>query len=282
MSFITVNDTELYYELSGDGDVPLALVHGSWGDHTNWSPVVDDLGRTFRVLTYDRRGHSQSARPKTQGSLREDAADLAALLEALDMAPAHVVGSSGGGAVALWLAAERPEMLRSLAAHEPPLFGVLADDPTHAVALRAVDERITNVLRSLRAGNYRNAARQFIDTIALGPGSWDKLPTSRQEMLVNNAPTFLDELQSPEISIVDLDALGRFDRPALLTRGDRSPPFFSAVVAKLAGAMPAAREFVFAGAGHLPHASHPTAFIETITAFAGDPKPGVLNTLLPR
>lgn len=267
MPFITVNDTELYYELSGDGTVPLALVHGSWGDHTNWNPVVGELARSFRVLSYDRRGHSQSARPKTQGSLLEDAMDLAALLEALDLGPAHVVGNSGGAAVGLWLAAERPEMLRSLSAHEPPLFGLLADDPVLAPVLRAIDERITNVFRLLRAGNFRNAARHFVDNVAFGPGTWDKLPAGRQDSFVNNAPTFLDELQDPKISIVDLDALGRFDRPALLTRGEHSPGFFPAVVGKIAAAMPSAEKSIFTGAAHVPHVSHPREFVETITGF---------------
>jgi len=267
MPFITVNDTELYYELSGDGNIPLALVHGSWGDHTNWKPVVGELARSFRVLTYDRRGHSQSARPTTQGSLREDATDLAALLEALDLGPAHVVGNSGGGAVSLWLAAERPQILRSLAVHEPPLFGLLVEDPASAMVVRAIEERMTNVLQLLRAGNFRNAARHFVDTVALGPGAWDKLPPTRQATFVNNAPTFLDELQDPDIAIVDLEALGRFDRPTLLTRGERSPAFFPAVVGKIAAAMPGAEEVVFAGAAHTPHVSHPAEFIETISEF---------------
>jgi pimeloyl-ACP methyl ester carboxylesterase len=265
--FITVNDTELYYELSGDGTIPLVLVHGSWGDHTNWNPVVGELARSFRVLTYDRRGHSQSARPQTQGSLSEDATDLAALLEALDLGAAHVVGSSGGGAVSLWLAAERPEMLRSLAVHEPPLFGLLVEDPAFAGVVRAIEERMTNVFQLLRAGNFRNAARTFVDTIAFGPGAWDKFPPPRQETFVHNAPTFLDELQDPNIAIVDLQALGRFDRPTLLTRGERSPAFFPAVVGKIAGAMPTAEEIVFAGAAHTPHVSHPAEFVETIGGF---------------
>jgi pimeloyl-ACP methyl ester carboxylesterase len=158
-------------------------------------------------------------------------------------------------------------MLRSLAAHEPPLFGLLAEEAAYAVALRAVDERMTNVFRLLRNGNFRNAARHFVDTVALGPGAWDKLPPAKQETFVNNAPTFLDELQDPKIAIVDLEALSRFDRPTLLTRGEHSPPFFPAVVSKLVRAIPAAEEWVFAGAAHLPHVSHPAEFVATISKF---------------
>jgi pimeloyl-ACP methyl ester carboxylesterase len=68
MSTARVNGVSLHYELTGAGD-PLVLVHGSWGDHHNWDPVVPALAESFQVLTYDRRGHSQSERPDGQGSV---------------------------------------------------------------------------------------------------------------------------------------------------------------------------------------------------------------------
>ena len=83
----SVNVSRLFYELSGSGD-PLVLVHGSWVDHKDWQFVVPDLMRSFRVLTYDRRGHSLSERPLGPRSRREDEEDLAALIAALDLAPA--------------------------------------------------------------------------------------------------------------------------------------------------------------------------------------------------
>jgi pimeloyl-ACP methyl ester carboxylesterase len=105
------------------------LVHGSWDDHSTWQGVVPTLAGSFRVVTYDRGGHSPSARPSGQGSRREDEDDLAALLGALGCAPAHVAGSSFGASIALGLAARRPELARSAIPHEPPLMAILADDP---------------------------------------------------------------------------------------------------------------------------------------------------------
>jgi pimeloyl-ACP methyl ester carboxylesterase len=90
------NGVRLYYEVHGDRE-PLVLVHGSWGDATGWGAVVPALAKSFRVLLYDRRGHSRSERPDTPGSVDEDGDDLTALLEALHLAPAHVVTSSYGG-----------------------------------------------------------------------------------------------------------------------------------------------------------------------------------------
>jgi pimeloyl-ACP methyl ester carboxylesterase len=102
-----VNGVNLFYESTGSGD-PLVLIHGSWEDHNSWRLVVPDLARSFRVMTYDRRGHSLSERPLGQGSRREDEEDLAALMEALDLAPAHVAGNSFDGSIALGLISSLP------------------------------------------------------------------------------------------------------------------------------------------------------------------------------
>lgn len=267
MPMIAVNGTRLFHELAGDSGEPVVLVHGSWGDHHNWDSVVPMLSRSFRVLTYDRRGHSRSERPTTQGSLREDAADLAALLEALGMAPAHVVGNSGGAAVALRLACERPGLFRSLVVHEPPLFALLAGDPAMQAPLGLVQQRVAAVEDLLRAGDGEGAARTFVDTIAFGPGGWDRLPEAEQTTFIANAPTFLDERQDPEGMIVDLNALARFARPALLSRGDRSPPFFPAVVERLARALPHGVLYEFTGEGHVPHRSAPERYVDVVGGF---------------
>src|SRR5688572_22213198 len=96
-----INGVELHWELTGEVGEPLVLVHGSWGDHRGWDRVVPALSRSSRVLTYDRRGHSRSARPAGRGSVREDVDDLAGLVEHLGLGPAHLVGNSFGGAIVL-------------------------------------------------------------------------------------------------------------------------------------------------------------------------------------
>ena len=56
-------------------------------------------------------------------------------------------------------------------------------------------------------------------------------------------------------------------QPALLTLGDQSPPIFAPVVAKLAEALPHVEIVTFPGSGHIPHDTHPDAYVETILAF---------------
>ena len=269
MPTATVNGVRLFYALTGDG-LPFVLVHGSWGDHASWDRVLPSLAQRFRVLTYDRRGHSQSERPPTQGSAEEDTADLAALIAHLDLAPAHVAGISSGASLALRLAARHPELVRSVTAHEPALFDLLADDPDGRPAAREALGRFAAVAALLAAGDAAGGARLFAETVAYGPGAWEIIPPDRRQVMVNNAPTFLDEMRDPGAWTADLAALAAIPCPILLTTGDQSLPFWSPVVAKLAAVLPQAQTRVIPGAGHVPQSSHPEEYGATVTAFAAD------------
>jgi pimeloyl-ACP methyl ester carboxylesterase len=267
MPTTTVNGVRLSYTLTGDSGPPLVLVHGSWADQRDWELLVSTLAEHFRVLTYDRRGHSQSECPPGQGSVEEDAADLAALIEHLNLAPAHIVGLSLGGSIVLRLAARRPDLIRSLSVQEPPLLDLLADDPGQEPEMRKVLDQVSAVVARLDAGDAEGGAHQFIEAI-LGPGAWDYLPPKQQQILISNAPTFLDETRDPEAFTVDLAALATCPRPALLTYGDQSPSWFVPIVAKLATVLPRVETRVFAGAGHLPMVTHPAEYAAAVMAHA--------------
>jgi pimeloyl-ACP methyl ester carboxylesterase len=114
------------------------------------------LAQRFRITIYDRRGHSQSERRPTQGSIREDVADLAAIIERTG-APAHVLGNSMGASISLRLASERPDLFRTLNVHEPPLFDLLRDDPNTKPMVEAMDDRMRAVINDLAAGNMEEA-----------------------------------------------------------------------------------------------------------------------------
>ncbi|AZQ38183.1 alpha/beta hydrolase [Streptomyces cyaneochromogenes] len=269
MPQVAVNGVELFYEVAGDG-APLVLVHGSWGDHHNWVPALAALTRDHRVLVYDRRGHSRSERPPGQGARREDEDDLAALMETLGFAPAFVAGNSFGASTALGLATRRPELFRGIVAHEPPLMGIVADDPEARPLMAATERLMASVVDRLRAGETAAGARQFVDEVAFGPGEWERMPDRVRETFRANAPTFADEQGDPQWADLDLGRLSGYPGPALLTKGSESPPWFARIVGRLGGALPRAATYTFEGAGHVPHVTHPAEYARQVAALVAE------------
>jgi pimeloyl-ACP methyl ester carboxylesterase len=263
MTTLSADGVDLYYEMAGDGDA-LVMVHGSWGDHANWALVVPELSRSFRVITYDRRGHSQST---GDGTTRDDVDDLARIIEELGPAAVHLVGNSFGAIISLKLATSRPELLRSVFVHEPPLFNLLRADPASKTAYEITTQRTDAVVELLAAGDAEAGARLFVDTIAFGPGAWDTLPEPIRATFVRNAMTWLDEMRDPDSLGVELDALKLFTKPMVLSEGDKSAPVFGPVVAMLREVLPGAEHHVFAGAGHVPHNTHPADYVAKLTEF---------------
>ncbi len=268
MPVAQANEVGLYYELHGERGEPMVLIHGAWFDRRSWDAVLPELSRTFQVLTYDRRGHGKSESVASQGSVEEDAIDASALLKQLGLAPAHVVGQSTGAILALRLAIRYPELVRTLSVHEPPLFGVLAGDPAFTKTLGEGVRRRQAVMKVLEAGDWEGGARLFVETQMAGPGGWDKLPEQVRETFVANARNYLDEMRTGSDSSIDLNALARFRRPALLSYGVTSGPLMRPVIERLARAMPLSKIHAYEGAGHNVQLTHPEEFPRTISAFA--------------
>ncbi|HSN71623.1 MAG TPA: alpha/beta hydrolase [Steroidobacteraceae bacterium] len=267
MPLAAINKVPLHFEQTGRGQIPLVLVHGSWVSGTSWANLVPRLAETFHVVTYDRRGHSRSPMVRGPGSVHDDVADLAALIEFLEIGPACIVGNSFGASIALRLAATRPDLVSGIVAHEPSAFALLAEDPSSARLLGVAARAIAAVVDRIRRGDAQGAARLFTETVALGAGAWQQLSDTERRILIENAPTFLDEAADPEALDLDVDALSQIACSCLLTRGDQSPPFFAPVVRLLAETVPTASTHVFAGSGHVPHVTAPEAFADIVTTF---------------
>lgn len=262
MSLVAVNGVRLLVEDRGSGDA-VVLVHGSWDDRQVWALIEEDLARRFRVVSYDRRGHTGSEDSAEPGTRRDDEDDLAGLIEVLGVAPANVVGNSFGASIALGLAARRPALFRTLCAHEPPLLSLAADDPV----VKQVGETIGPVLELIERGEADTAARDFVENIAEGPGAWEMMSEEERASMAAQARTFAGEQRDSAWAEIDLDALGRIAFPVLFTQGDQSPLFFSKVIARLAEAIDSAEVRTMPGAGHVPHMTHPGEYVSAISRF---------------
>jgi pimeloyl-ACP methyl ester carboxylesterase len=254
---------ELFRVEAGAGD-PAVLVHGSFTDLDSWAFVHPLLAASRRVVAYDRRGHSRSGPPDGRGTRRVHEDDLIALVERLDTGPVHLVGNSFGGSIVLGVAARRPDLVRSVTAHEPPLVGV-ADRPPAAVALVAeVLEVAAAVERALRHGEVEAGVRTFVDDVAIAPGTWELLPDTLRAAMISNAPTFLEMLE--DAGWGDVPAVPG-DVPTLLTVGDTSPAWLLAVAEAVGDAIAHATRRVIAGAGHVPHLTHPDDLARIVGAW---------------
>jgi pimeloyl-ACP methyl ester carboxylesterase len=265
MPTTNVNGVEIFYRLSGTGEIPLVFVHGGFSWHNTWNLVVPDLAVSFRVLVYDRRGHGQSQRTPGQG-IQENVDDLAALIERLELAPAWVIGNSYGVNIALRLAGEHPELLRGLIGHEPRLDALIVDDPAVAPMLEKLNRGVEAVLERIESGDHAGGVEQFME-MAIGPGSWVQFSNDRQQTYIGNAPTFLDEARDRQAFAFDPAWIEAFPRPVLLTMGGQSAPFVAPMYTKVTDLVPKVEVKTFPGAGHMPHVTHPDAYVEATTTF---------------
>jgi pimeloyl-ACP methyl ester carboxylesterase len=113
MAQLTVNGIKLAYDIHGDGP-PLLFIHGLGSCLEDWEYQVADFARAYRVIRFDLRGHGASDKPAGPYSIAMFADDAAALLRALEIADAHVVGISMGGAVAFQLTLDHPQLVKTL------------------------------------------------------------------------------------------------------------------------------------------------------------------------
>lgn len=106
----------LYYETHGAEDAPpLILSSGLGGSASYWTPNIPALAEHFRVIAYDHRGTGRSDRALPDVVTVDDFADdILALMDALDIPTAHLVGHAAGGVAGLALALKAPERLDRL------------------------------------------------------------------------------------------------------------------------------------------------------------------------
>jgi pimeloyl-ACP methyl ester carboxylesterase len=114
MPKLALPGTELNYERAGEGE-PLLLIQGMTANLLAWGqPFSALLEESFDVISFDNRGMGLSSPVEEEFSIAEMAADTAALLDALEIESAHVLGISMGGMIAQELTLAHPELVRSL------------------------------------------------------------------------------------------------------------------------------------------------------------------------
>jgi 3-oxoadipate enol-lactonase len=110
---VELNGVRIFYDLGGDGP-PVLLVMGLGAPHVGWEAQLPAFRERYRAVAFDNRGCGQSGCPAGPYTIRAMAEDAIALLDALHMRKAHVVGISMGGMIAQEIAASWPKRVGAL------------------------------------------------------------------------------------------------------------------------------------------------------------------------
>ena len=237
------------------------LIHSGGFTSRQWRKLADQLALRFRVLTPDLLGYGASgAWPDGEPFLlRQDVEHLETLL---GDEPAHLVGHSYGGFLALQIALRKPDLVRSIAVYEPVAVGVLDDvEDADARSALALVQRSWNP-----GGNGADEAwlRAFVEWWN-GPGAWDRLNEETRASMRAVGWKIYQEVLGLTTDKTDRATYAQIAVPTLLLAGEISPMTERRVVERLGAALPHATVRVFPGVGHMGPISHAALVNEAIT-----------------
>jgi len=257
-----VGDITLWVEEQGSGSVVLCisgLGYSAWC----WRDLAAALSRNHRVVTFDNRGTGRSDAPEDGYSIAQFARDAACVLEAVGAAQAHVVGHSMGGYIALSLAVQRPELVRSLV-----LIGTSSGGPG-ALPIPPATSEAWKASVSLPPAEFARATMPY----SFATGWSDAHPERFEELLARRLefPTATEPWKKQFRAVSELGRDGidvaSLSIPALVIHGtdDRVVPYINGQ--RLARQLPRARLHSMDGAGHLCFLEEPKRVLSLLQSW---------------
>ncbi|MGD9892116.1 MAG: alpha/beta fold hydrolase [Dehalococcoidia bacterium] len=251
---VSRDGTMISFERTGEGP-PLVLVHGGFSDHmTNWASVKPLLQADFRVTALARRGRGETDR--TDGhSLADEAADVAAVIEA-EETPVLLLGHSYGALCALDAAALVPDRIAKLVLYEPPWPNALSDE-------------LVTRMEGLGSRREWDALVEvfLIDGLQVPPDDVAALRRSAEwSMWTDDAEASLGDMRALVRHTVVPERYRTLTMPALLLAGTESPRDLYLTDALLAN-LPNARAVDLDGQAHEGMTTAPDQFVDAIAPF---------------
>jgi pimeloyl-ACP methyl ester carboxylesterase len=266
MPHLVVNGSRIEYMEQGHGQ-PVVLLHSTGTSGKQWGALMDRLGADHRVLAPDLYGYGESAHwpGAAEFSLADETAIVHTLLERLHE-PAHLVGHSYGGAVALHVARTHGDALRSLTLIEPVAFHLLrGGDEVDVAALGEVTGVAEMVARSLATGDYVGGFGRFVEYWG-GPGAWAAIPPSRRISMAENAAKVALDFHATIHNPLQLDDFEHIAVPTLLMQGGATAHPTQRICMRLSRALRTASTRIVDGAGHMLPVTHRTLVNDMIVA----------------
>jgi 3-oxoadipate enol-lactonase len=259
MGSVKFDGCDLYYEEAGEG-VPILLVPPAGSTASTWGSATDELARIGRVIAYDRRGYARSGDGPAR-SISTHTADAAAILENLRTEPAVVVGTSAGAAIAVDLAARRPDLVRVVVAHEFPWrFTRHLPTVSQVAALAKIGSLVLRGRQSDAAETLLRSAYTYRD----GGSAWDAFPEEWRLAARENARVALADFRNSISGYPSAADLATMTVPVVCTYGARSPDSMYRLVRSLAAAIPTASMHRIDAAGHAAPFDATENFVQVI------------------
>lgn len=263
MTTFEVEGGVLEFHERGEGR-PLVLVHGSVFAEP-WQPMLANawLQANHRTVTYRRRGYGGSSPAEPGRSLRDEAADLVALLDHLGIEQANAVGHSLAANIVLQAAIDAPNRFATMTLLEPGMFTV--------AAAAGMDKAMAGITQVFESGDHRQAMLLFLG----GPNGAEvmaeletQLPDDAGERALADAPALFSlDLPAGSAWVLDIDAARSLEQPTLLALGSETSAIYRETNAEIARLLPNVERLDVQGAGHFVHLEQPRQIAESLAAF---------------
>lgn len=249
----------IHYTETGSGEI-LLLIHGSLCDYRYWRWQLPALSQHYRVVAPSLRGFwpTTFTRRESTFNIAQHTSDMTAFANQLgDGQPIHILGHSRGAQVALGLACEAPDLVRSLALADPG-FRLTHETPGFPF-------HITTVATLLERGEVEPALAEFVDAVN-GAGTWRQMVGWFKTMVTDNAYTLLSQVEEENPGI-DLERARQLQCPILLIGGANSPARYGSRLDILENAWPQAARITIPLASHGMNLANPKAFNQSLLNF---------------
>ena len=264
---VEVNGYPLAYIEDGTG-TPIVILHGMWVDHRLFTSQVAGFSKTHRAIAVSLRHYYPEPWDGKNGafSISQQASDVVALIRQLNLGKVHLLGHSRGGAVAINVARQAPELMRTLILEEAAgLESLLADEAVGRNRIEGVTKLGSLVRSKLDSGGRPKAAESGWNA-ALGPGAWDRLPPNMQQMLVDNIGTVANGTYDPPA--IGCDDIRKFTFPILLMQSERAGKVYADMFAAMRQCNPAiGAPTIVPAAGHNMHLDNRAFFNDSVLAY---------------
>lgn len=259
MAFLNIEGGEIYYQITGQGNKWLVLIHGAWASHAWWKEQVPALLQEHRVLCFDLRGHGQSSALPPNFSIPGFVRDLKILLQKVGIEEAGFIGWSLGGIISMEYCLSHPQVLKKLIliatrSRRQPLL----KKRIWWSYLRAQLNLMINLSAPRRFNRQeesfpdeKQVIEEEIEKLFTGPISQEVKEWIKDQLRnysINNYWQIAKDLWSWEISE---EKLKKIIAPTLLLVGEKdqiTPPAFAQ---SLHQAIPNSSLIIIKGAGHL-------------------------------